>query len=166
MKYSKPIILASILIIGFIIYYFLWIGVFKQKLQTNNSSDIIKVYFPNSNDKNIDAELAIDDLSRAEGLMNREKLADNTGMLFVFPEERNLSFWMKDTYIPLDMIFIDESKKIVTIHKNARPFDLNTYKSNFPSKYVLEVNGGFCDKYAIDLQDPVVFNLPHDLPIK
>lgn len=91
------------------------------------------------------AELALTDEQRATGLMNRTSMAENDGMLFVFPDSQRRSFWMKNTLIPLDMIFISETGLIVDINRNAQPGNLTPYTSSSPAKYVLEVNGGWCD---------------------
>ena len=89
---------------------------------------------------------------RRIGLMNRESLPQQAGMLFIFEEERVLSFWMKNTLIPLDMIFISKDLEIVSIQKNAQPCESDPcklYGSVFPAKYVVEVNAGFSDRNGI-----------------
>lgn len=93
-------------------------------------------------DKKIDIEIATTDEERVKGLMFRENLCQNCGMLFVFEEEKPLSFWMKNTLIPLSIIFIDSDLNIVDI-KNASPCITETcpsYPSNQTAKYVLEIN--------------------------
>lgn len=80
--------------------------------------------------------------TRAQGLMNRMELAENAGMLFDFLEERPVSFWMLNTFIPLDMIFISADGIVRTIHVNARPHDRTSIPSNVPVQYVLEIPGG------------------------
>jgi uncharacterized membrane protein (UPF0127 family) len=88
--------------------------------------------------------------SRAKGLMFVQDLADNAGMLFDFKEQRPVSFWMQNTFIPLDMIFIDSSGVVKTVHANARPHDTTSIPSEVPVQYVLEIPGGRAA--AIDLQ--------------
>ena len=94
-------------------------------------------------------ELAISDAERQKGLMFREHLDDNTGMLFLFEKQHALSFWMKNTRIPLDMIYIDEAGTIAGIVENAEPLTLVSRKINNPSRYVLELNGGASRKLGI-----------------
>jgi uncharacterized membrane protein (UPF0127 family) len=79
---------------------------------------------------------------RAQGLMFRTELADDAGMLFDFKEERQVSFWMQNTLIPLDMIFIGADGVINTIHLNARPQDPTSIPSKVPVQFVLEIPGG------------------------
>ena len=94
------------------------------------------------NDLKINIEIADNDLERAKGLMLREELCDNCGMLFVYDGEDERSFWMKNTLIPLDIIFIDENFTVTNI-ENAAPCNENVCKIyNGIGKYVLEVNPG------------------------
>jgi uncharacterized membrane protein (UPF0127 family) len=80
--------------------------------------------------------------TRARGLMFREELADDAGMLFDFETENSVSFWMMNTLIPLDMIFIGADGVVKTIHVNARPLDPTSIPSRVPVQYVLEIPGG------------------------
>lgn len=103
--------------------------------------------------------IANDDKSRQIGLSNRKSLDENTGMLFIFPKKGIYSFWMKDTQIPLDMIWIDDNK-IVYIAKKVPPQAGN--KGNLPiytptqqANYVLEINGGQSDKNKFKTGDKV-----------
>lgn len=80
--------------------------------------------------------------SRAQGLMFRTELADDAGMLFDFKEEREVSFWMQNTLIPLDMIFIGADGVVDTVHVNARPQDPTSIPSKVPVQFVLEIPGG------------------------
>ena len=101
---------------------------------------------------NVNVEIADDDYERQQGLMLRERLDENDGMLFVFENEDYRSFWMKNTLIPLDIIFIGENLQIVDI-KNAVPCKQDScslYTSAKPARYVLEVNAGFAAKNSIE----------------
>lgn len=80
--------------------------------------------------------------TRAKGLMYRQSLAPDAGMLFDFGVERETAFWMQNTYIPLDMLFIGADGTIKTIHANARPLDKTTIPSGAPVRFVLEIPGG------------------------
>ena len=106
-------------------------------------------------------EIADDDVERREGLMYRESLEDNSGMLFLYDSERELSFWMKNTLIPLDMIFINSDYEIVDI-KHATPCRADPcphYTSKAPAQYVLEVNAGFSEEKGIAEGDKIKFFL-------
>ncbi len=104
----------------------------------------------------INVELATTREEMITGLMNRTNLPENKGMLFIFDEEGVYKFWMKNTLIPLDMIWIDENGKIIYIEKNALPCDIPTCPAFGPessSKYVLEVNGGYTERHKINVGD-------------
>ena len=103
----------------------------------------------------IDVEIADDPGEIALGLMYREKLDPLQGMLFIFPEEAPRSFWMRNTILPLDMIFTDDEGKIVTIHEHTVPFSQESYVSTIPARYVVEVNAGFCNSHDIRTGDKI-----------
>jgi len=100
-------------------------------------------------------ELAITPEARQLGLMYRERLDPGNGMLFVFPQVSEQSFWMRNTKIPLDLLFIDEGGKIVRIHARATPYSEASLPSNAPVRYVLEVPGGYCADNGIHEGDTV-----------
>ena len=105
----------------------------------------------------VNVEIADDNNERSKGLMFRENLSMNAGMLFIFDLEENRTFWMKNTLFPLDIIFINKDLKIVDI-KYAIPCKkepCELYKSSKPAKYVLEVNGNFTSKNKIDVGDEI-----------
>ncbi|MFD2174105.1 DUF192 domain-containing protein [Rhodobacter lacus] len=87
-------------------------------------------------------EIADDAQERAQGLMGRTALPPGTGMLFVYDQAQVVAFWMHDTLIPLDMIFIDASGRIARINAHARPLDETPIPSGGPVQYVLELGGG------------------------
>ena len=105
-------------------------------------------------DKEIKVEVARTNIERSKGLSNREKLEENSGMVFVFDKNSKPSFWMKDTKIALDIIWINDDK-IVSINKNVEPepnksdSQLKKYPAPSEIDYVLEVNAGFSDKNGI-----------------
>ncbi len=101
----------------------------------------------------VTVEIARDEKSRELGLMYRRVLARNHGMLFQFDSSTVQSFWMKNTYLPLDMIFVDEWGTIVTIHKNTRPLTENSYTSTKPALCVVEVNAGFAEANGLRVGD-------------
>ena len=100
-------------------------------------------------------EIATKPEDQEYGLMNRKSLPDNTGMLFIFPTADDVSFWMKDTLIPLDMLFIASDGHIAHIHENAQPQDLTSIPSGGPVKAVLEVAGGTVAKLKLKEGDTV-----------
>lgn len=94
-------------------------------------------------------ELARTDAERQRGLMFREHLDEDAGMLFLFERMRRQSFWMKNTKIPLDMLFIDDTGEIVGVVENAEPFTLDPRGVSQPSQYVLELNAGTSRRLGI-----------------
>ncbi|MHA7843251.1 MAG: DUF192 domain-containing protein [Winogradskyella sp.] len=107
--------------------------------------------------KKLDIEFAEDDYETQTGLMYRTKLDTNQGMLFIFPNEQIRSFYMKNTKIPLDIIYINEEQQIVSFQKNAKPFDETPLPSGAPAKYVLEINAGLSDEWNLEVSDKIEF---------
>lgn len=107
----------------------------------------------------IAVEIADDDEEVTMGLMFRENLDENSGMFFVFGDENYRSFWMKNTLIPLDIIFIGENFEIVDIEYAVpcKEDPCALYKSSKPAKYVLEVNADFTAKNNIGIGDKIAF---------
>ncbi len=103
----------------------------------------------------IDVEIADNDEERVTGLMLRNQLQEKQGMLFIFEVEHIASFWMKNTLLPLDMIFVNRFNQIVTIHEHTVPLSEKTYQSTEPVLIVIEVNAGFSDKYGIKVGDKI-----------
>ncbi len=104
-----------------------------------------------------DVELALDDEHRAFGLMYRNSLPEMNGMLFIYDRERELAMWMKNTFIPLDILFIDDEGKIITIAKSTQPRSLDRISSKGLAKAVLELNGGLTDKLGIMVGDEIIY---------
>ncbi|MFO7614988.1 MAG: DUF192 domain-containing protein [Bacteroidales bacterium] len=98
----------------------------------------------------LDIEIADTEKERMQGLMYRHHLPEMAGMLFIFDRDEPRSFWMKNTFISLDIIFIHSSGEIVSIQKYTQPGSSYSVPSEKPAKYVLEVNAGFSDKYGIN----------------
>jgi len=105
----------------------------------------------------VQVEVADTPDARARGLMYRRDLAADAGMLFIFPTESEQRFWMKNTPLPLDMVFIGADQKIVGIVADTRPFTTNPLGVDALSQYVLEVHGGFCASRGIATGDQVDF---------
>ncbi|MDR3377036.1 MAG: DUF192 domain-containing protein [Ancalomicrobiaceae bacterium] len=104
-------------------------------------------------------ELADDDTSRADGLMYRTKLGADEGMLFDFKTEQMVYFWMKNTYVPLDMIFIRSDGTVVSIAENATPLSEKPIGSAGPVRFVLEVNAGTSRRIGLKPGDHALHRL-------
>ena len=98
--------------------------------------------------------------TRARGLMFRKTMDDDNGMLFVYPRQRPVAFWMKNTFIPLDMIFVDETGVVKSVHANAIPHDTTAIPSGAPVQYVVEINAGLAATKGIaegaEMRHPVI----------
>lgn len=105
----------------------------------------------------ITIEVAMTEEEIQYGMMYRRSMDELKGMLFLMKSERPQSFWMKNTYIPLDIIYINSQLRIVSIQKDAEPLSETSLPSFEPALYVLEVNGGFCDRHNVKVGDKVYF---------
>ncbi len=111
----------------------------------------------------IDIEIADSPEERTQGYMYRSSMPDSAGMLFIFEKPTEQTFWMKNMKISLDLLYIDENKKIVTLYKHQRPYSENPIPSMKNAQYVLEVNGGFVDKHQIEEGDYIFFEQDEQL---
>jgi hypothetical protein len=107
--------------------------------------------------------LALNEMQQEQGLMFVKHMPLGSGMLFLFHASAIRTFWMKDTLIPLDMLFIEENGQIQHIHSMAKPQDLARITSNKPSKAVLEINGGLAEKLGIETGDVVYHSFFNNL---
>ena len=98
----------------------------------------------------VDVELARRPSEQSRGLMYRQHLDPDSGMLFVYMIEGKHSFYMKNTYIPLDMIFIGSNMRVVGIARNTKPLSTKHIGGEITSQYILEVNAGFCERQSIE----------------
>jgi len=94
-------------------------------------------------------EIADDAEERARGLMYRESMPASSGMLFVYPEAQRVAFWMENTLIPLDMIFLGPRGRVLRVHENARPLDRTPIDGGEGVLAVLEINGGLAQRLGI-----------------
>ncbi len=108
---------------------------------------------PSGRSTAVEVELARTPAELERGLMFRERLAPGTGMLFVFPATDDHVFWMKNTFIPLDMIFLDEGGAVVGVVERAEPLSASPRTIGTPSRYVLEVPGGFAAGHQVRTGD-------------
>ena len=97
----------------------------------------------------VDVEVVATEAKIERGLMYRQHLPPDDGMLFLMPETKAWSFWMHNTLIPLDIIFITPDMTIAGIAANAEPRTDTLRKVDAPSRYVLEVNGGYCASHGV-----------------
>jgi uncharacterized membrane protein (UPF0127 family) len=114
----------------------------------------------------LNLELAADNQSRAVGLMHRQSLKESDGMIFLFPKAVNAAFWMKNTFIPLDMLFVDDDYKIIHIVKNASPHSLTPRSANQKVIAVIEIAGGRAEREGIVVGDIVRYSLPESREIR
>ncbi len=119
-----------------------------ELLFTNSKGDTIT---------KIDIEIADDDEQRTMGLMYRDKMDENQGMLFIFDTEELQAFWMKNTILPLDIIFVNAKMEIIKIQRNAEPFSEKSLPSIKPAQYVVEVNAGYCERHGIKEGDKIAW---------
>ncbi|MFO7793708.1 MAG: DUF192 domain-containing protein [Candidatus Nanohaloarchaea archaeon] len=120
-----------------------------QELPKEDRAEII---FENHS---FDVEIADTPEEREKGLMNRENVGENEGMLFVYEEEDYRSFWMKNTFIPLDIIFLDSNLEVINIEKanpepNTSDDNLQRYRSESPAQYVLEINQNRSEEIGLE----------------
>ena len=144
--------------------YFIILGYFFTHNATACSDikfakkDIFIESHNNNQEIRFNVEIADTDLKRKIGLQCRTKMELNEGMLFIWESEDFRSFWMKNTSIPLDIIFLNEKKEIVDISFNAKPFSLKSILSKKKAKYVLELNKGVFDSFKLNLKDKIIIN--------
>ncbi len=163
-------ILAVIIALSFIVFSIYQPGRSKKNSSNNKSELIGKTNIPFRNDGvltisspdgissvKVNIEKVDKEDTRMRGLMWRASLPSDAGMLFIFPEEEERAFWMKNTYIPLDIIYINKDKEIISIQMNTKPLSEDAIPSEKPAEYVLEVNAGFTLKNGIKAGDRVEF---------
>ncbi len=148
---NKKILVKTLIIIAIFVVIFIFYAFFYKKTS-------ITLPFGNK----ITVIIADNLVDRAQGLMHKKSLAGNKGMLFVFEEEGFYSFWMKNTLIPLDIVWLSGDKKIVDYKESAMPCLIDfcdKYINDQKAKYVLEVNAGFIKKENLKIGDKTIFSL-------
>lgn len=145
----------SIIVVFTLSFVFLSISACKEDKKEVKQTEItfkkegeLTIFKTDSTTVALDIEIADTDFDIQTGLMYRNAMDENQGMLFVFDDEIERYFFMKNTRIPLDLIFINANKTIVSFQENAKPFDESSLPSNLPAKYVLEVNAGLVDAWG------------------
>lgn len=137
-----------------------FIGIVFLVTASFGSEEFIQVFLPDETP--ITAELALTDLERARGLMYRDAIYADQGMLFVFSVEGYHSFWMKNMNFPIDILWLDEDKRIVHIEEQVPPCqtrDCPSYAPELPGMYVLELKAGMVKCHNLQLQQRIDFVL-------
>ncbi len=163
----KPMVFVPIILIFLVV---LWSIYFFRNGKNKTRTDIVQTDIPfkkqgtlsflSANNDTIiviDIEVADNNQKREQGLMYRSSLPANAGMLFLMDNEQIQSFWMKNTHIPLDIVFADAQKQIVSISPNTPTESTSSILSSKPALYVVEVNGGFCNQHGISAGDKIAF---------
>lgn len=144
-----------------IIYYTLFLVVFvsysigSPALSQEQEREELLIETTEGERHTFQVELARTASERAQGLMYRRSLDENAGMLFIYPRAQHISMWMKNTFIPLDMIFIDESGNIIRIAERTVPQSTQSIPSGGRARAVLEINAGMSDRLGISEGDRV-----------
>jgi uncharacterized membrane protein (UPF0127 family) len=131
----------------------------RELLNTKKDGDTITLTLTKSPDILLKLEVANSDESRTTGLMNRLAVKESEGMLFIFDDLRQRVFWMKDTLIPLDIIFLDENFAVVNFYQNTKPNQTGeTYPSKKPCRYVIETKGLWSKNVNLNISDTFQIN--------
>ncbi len=143
------LLIILVIVLSYIFFHYAQVSLSPATPQNSNNSVCVaeKCFF---------VEVAKTTAEREKGLMNRSHLDENKGMLFIFENEGLYSFWMKDTLIPLDMIWINSANQVVFIAKNVQPCKsliCPSINSSARAGYVLEINGGLSDSLGIKVGD-------------
>jgi uncharacterized protein len=134
---------------------------------TGSSDPAVRIVAPDGSARaTVSVEIADTAAKREIGLMYRNHLDEDAGMIFAFAESAPREFWMKNTEIPLDMIFADANAKVAGFVADAAPYTETPRTVDAPAEYVLEVNGGFCARHHVAAGDRLVFLnfVPHGQP--
>ncbi|WP_049972203.1 DUF192 domain-containing protein [Haladaptatus cibarius] len=130
---------------------------------TNAEENVSASFVTNGERTNVTLEVANSPDERSQGLMHRESLPENHGMVFVFDEAQPQTFWMKNTPLPLDIIFISADGTVINVEQadpqpNASDLELDRYSSDEPAKYVVEMRQGFANREGIESGTTFVFD--------
>lgn len=143
----------------------IFLGIFLFLCGCSRDANRVQVSFVDSTGKKVasfSSEVVADEKSRMLGLMYRKDMGDDQGMLFVFPAENERSFWMKNTYIELDMIYMNASKKVISIIERAAPLSETPRLSVGKAQYVLEIKGGL--SRGLGIKEGQQMEVAGDLP--
>ena len=153
----------DLIVIALVLVLILSAGLISSKQNKKlEKGDLLEVTLVNSQEKQVKifADVADNQSELEKGLSGRSKIQDDRGMIFIFPEENILTFWMKEMKFPLDMIFFDSQFNIVDINENAQPCktirECPIYPSKKPARYVLEINAGLARKNNLKIGDKAI----------
>lgn len=147
---SRAAVVAALFLLGLAVIVLAGVGPLEAKMREDRLSLVTK-----SGEVVIDIEVAQTEQERALGLMFRTELADKKGMLFPYPKPEELTMWMRNTYIPLDMVFIRADGTVHRIERRTEPLSDRIISSNGPVTAVLELNGGAAERLGIEPGDHV-----------
>ncbi|AWK87031.1 DUF192 domain-containing protein [Azospirillum thermophilum] len=147
---------GRLLLSAMVTFSLLFTAVLPAKAQERFDRSSLTVQTASGGKYRFDVELALTPAQQAQGLMFRQSMAADAGMLFLYDRPQPASFWMKNTLIPLDMLFIGADGRIVNIHDRATPQSLDAVNSAGPVKGILEINGGMAARLGIKPGDLVV----------
>ena len=152
-KYILIIVVLVCLTVS-LMFFFSFISM-DPGYQSQKKLATVTFYPRNSTSVTFTCEVVSDSKEMSEGLMHREELPKDEGMLFVYEYPRNVSYWMKNTLIPLDIIFLDGNKTVINVEEadvemGVPDENLRIYRSASPAQWVAEVNQGLCNLYNID----------------
>ena len=157
---TKKILIALIPVVVFVLIYFFYIKNSTDEPEWVKEGEVTFIGKDSRKPKGkIDVEVAMSPAERSQGLMYRSRMDDDKGMLFIFENDEMQSFWMKNTIIPLDILFIDSKGVINTIHSNTVPYSEKPIPSKGKSQFVVEVNGGYCSRHGIKEGDLIEYRL-------
>lgn len=141
-----PIIIGCAVLLSIIVFFAI------------KSHNRVKLHTLHAGDTTLQVEIATSSQEQTHGLCCRDTLAQNQGMLFIYDRPLRLKFWMKDMRFPIDIIWIDHSKKVAAVSQNVSPKSYpKTFSSPRPSQYVLEVNAGYVKKHNISIGTTISF---------
>ena len=130
----------------------------EQKVLFKNEGNLSILNDENKTLAEFKIEIADSPYERQTGMMYRDSLDEQHGMLFIFENSELRGFYMKNTLIPLDLIFIDENYEIVHIYSKATPYETASISSQLPAKYVFEINGGLSEQIGIQKGMKIKYN--------
>lgn len=163
---NKNIAVRKVLFISTVSAGLIFLSCKEEPKQVNNQTEIsfkkegeLSLYSKPSDSviKQLDIEIADNEYERETGLMHRSSMKNNQGMLFIFKNSQPRYFYMKNTHIPLDIIYLDSNKKIVSFQNNAKPMNETSLPSNANAQYVLEINGGLATQWNLKVGDSISY---------